>query len=302
VLVYYISSEQSDRTHYQLPEVRKIQQADISKINIRKKDADIVLVRDGDGWRVGPERYPASASGVDIIINTITGLKLSAMVSESKNYPLYELDEEHAIEVEAFNGDESLVKVLIGKPASSYRHTFVRLGDDHRVYHAEGNLKYDFNKTASDLRDKKVMTFSDELIEITLKKGDDELTVIKKTHPVSVDVSDKEGEEGAEQAEPPQWITPGGKPVKQKEVDEIVTTLSDLDCDTFIEGKSRNDFTSPVYTITLKGADTYSLSFFEKKDKQYPAISSQSDYPFLLSEWKAGRIMKDLSSLTEEEK
>jgi len=301
VLIYYISSERSDRTHYTLPEVRKIQKADISKINIKKKNSEVILIREGDGWLVGPDRYPAGDSGVEKIIDRITGLKLTAMVSESKNYPLYELDKGHAIDLEAFRGDELLLKVVVGKPASSYRHTFVLLGDDHRVYHADGNLKNEFNKTVSDLRDKKVMTFSDEIMEITLKKGKDELTIIKETAPVSVDVTGKEEEGEPEQAEPAKWIIPGGKPVKQKEVDEIVSTLSNLHCDNFIEDKSRDDYTSPVYTITLRGAGTYSLSLFEKKEGQHPAVSSQSEYPFLLSEWKAGRIMKDPGSLSEED-
>lgn len=301
LLVYYISSERSDRTHYRLPEVGKIQKADISKINIKKKDSDVVLIREGDGWLVGPDRYPASDSGVGKIINNITGLKLTAMVSESKNYPLYELDEEHGIEVEAYREDESVLKFMVGKPASSYRHTFVRLDDDHRVYHADGNLKNEFNKTVSDLRDRKVMSISDDIVEITLTKGDDTLTIVKETAPVSADdITEKQGE--PEQAEPAKWIIPGGNPVKQKEVDEIISALSNLDCDNFIEDKIKDDYKSPVYTITLKGAGTYSLSLFEKKDNQHPAVSSQSDYPFVLSEWKAGKIMKDLDGLTEEEK
>jgi hypothetical protein len=223
------------------------------------------------------------------------------MVSESKNYPLYELDKGHAIALEAFRGDELLLKVVVGKPASSYRHTFVLLGDDSRVYHAAGNLKNEFNTTVSDLRDKKVMTISDEIMEITLKKGKDELTIIKETAPVSVDVAGKESRGRPGQAEPAKWIIPGGKSVKQKEVDGIVSTLSNLRCDNFIDDKSRDDSVSPVYTITLRGAGTYSLSLFEKKADQYPAVSSQSEYPFLLSEWKARKIMKDLSSLTEED-
>lgn len=301
VLVYYISSERGDRTHYQLPEVRKIQNADISKIDIRKDGSDVVLVREGGGWLVGPDRYPASDSGVKKIIDRITGLKLTAMVSESKNYPLYELDKAHRIEVEAYSGDRSLLKVEIGKPATSYRHTFVLLDDDYRVYHADGNLKNEFNKTVSDLRDRVVMKFSDEIMELTLKKGDDTLTIERETAPASVDTSSQEKEK-PDRPGPAGWIIPGGKPVKQKEVDELVSTLSNLECDAFIEGKGKDGFTSPVYTVTLKGAGTYSLSLFQKKDNQHPAVSSQSDYPFLLSEWKAGRIMKDLNSLTEEKK
>jgi hypothetical protein len=301
VLVYYISSERGDRTHYQLPEVKKIQKADISKINIRKNGSDVVLIRQGDGWLIGQNRYPASDSRVEKIIDGITGLKLTAMVSESKNYPLYELDKAHRIEVEAYSGDRSLLKVEIGKPASSYRHTFVLLGDDYRVYHADGNLRNEFNKTVSDLRDKVVMKFSDKIMELTLKKGDDTLMIERETAPVSVDTPSQE-EGKPEKPGPAGWIIPGGKPVKQKEVDELVGTLSNLECDAFIEGKGKDDFTSPVYTVTLKGADTYSLSLFQKKDNQFPAVSSQSDYPFLLSEWKAGRIMKDLNGLMEEKK
>ena len=300
MLIFYITSERSDKTHYNLPELRKIERDDISKISINKKNSDILFVKENDAWLVGPDRYPASDSGVGNIINKITGLKLTAMVSESKNYPMYELDEENRIEVEAFKGDESLLKFSVGKPASSYRHTFVMLRDDHRVYHAEGSLRNEFNKTVSEFRDKKVMTISDQIMELTLKQGDDTLTIVKETEPVSADITRKE-EGQPKQAEPARWIIRGGKPVKQKEVDEIVSTLSNLEGDEFIENKNKDDYKSPLYTVTLKGINTYSLSLFEKKDNRHPAVSSQSDYPFLLSEWKAGKIMKDLSSLTEEE-
>jgi hypothetical protein len=302
VLLYYIFSEHGGRTHYKLPEVTKIRKADISKIDIRKKGSDVTLFRGGDGWLVGPDKYPASDSRVEKIIDGITGLKLTAMVSESKNYPLYELDKDHRIEVEAYSGDRSLLKVEIGKPASSYRHTFVLLDDDYHVYHANGNLRDEFNRTVSDLRDRVVMKFSDQIMELTLKKGNDTLTIARETAPVSADTTSPKEAKQPENPAPSGWIIRGGKTVKQKEVDELVSTLSNLECDSFIENKGKGDYTSPVYTVTLKGAGTYTLSIFKKKDGQYPAVSSQSDYPFLLSEWKAGRIMKDLNSLTEEKK
>jgi hypothetical protein len=53
-------------------------------------------------------------------------------------------------------------------------------------------------------------------------------------------------------------------------------------------------------TVLLKGVQPYSVSLFEKDANQYIAVSSESGYPFLLPEWKAKRIMKDLDSLTEE--
>ena len=56
----------------------------------------------------------------------------------------------------------------------------------------------------------------------------------------------------------------------------------------------KEDFNSPIYTIRLIGLKEYSLSIFEKKDKninQYPAVSSENDYPFMLPEYKANNIM-----------
>lgn len=299
VLVFYISTERSDRTNYTLPEVRQIQKADISKIDISTKGAEVVLVKEGEGWSVGPERYPASHSAVEKMIAGITDLKLTALVSESENYPFYELDEDHAIMVNVFKGDESLLRITIGKPASSYRHTFVLLGDDHHVYHAEGNLRSEFKKTVADLRDRQVLKISDEITEITLKKGSDTVTIVKEAVPEPENAAEQVDKEAAS-ARSVRWITADGKPVKQNDIDEIVSTLSHLDCDAFIDDRNRDDFTSPVYTVTLKGSTVYSLALFEKKDNRYPAVSSQSDYPFFLSEWKADRIMKDLSSLPEE--
>jgi hypothetical protein len=176
------------------------------------------------------------------------------------------------------------------------------IDDDHRVFHAEGNIKNEFDKTVPDLRDKKVMVFHDEIKGLTLRKGKKELIITKAESSVSVDVTGKGEQEKKPQEDTPKWITIDGKPAKEKEVDEIVNILSHLECDKFIEDMTKEDFGSPVYTATLRGVKIYSISLFEKKENQYPAVSSESDYPFLISEGKANKIMKDLNALKEEKK
>ena len=47
------------------------------------------------------------------------------------------------------------------------------------------------------------------------------------------------------------------------------------------------DFKDPVYAVTLQGSREYSLSIFaqeNKDEKTYPAVSSENNYPFLLSD------------------
>lgn len=299
VLVFYIYSEKGQKTHYELPAVKEIDEDKISRLNIIKKGAEITLIKENDNWLIGPRKFPADASHVGKLLEEVVKLQLTALVSESRNYSIYELDDDSGIEVMAYDGDEIVRRIKIGKPASSYRHTFVMLRDDHRVYHAEGNIRSEFDKTVSELRDKEVMSFSDEIYEMTMKKDGEELKIIKESSPVSDNESQKKEEAHATESPATGWSTGDGKPVKSEQVNEIINTLSDFECDEFIDDKKKDDFSAPIYTIILKGLKTHSISLFEKKDNKYPAISSESEYPFLLSEWKANKIMKDFSTITE---
>ena len=176
------------------------------------------------------------------------------------------------------------------------------VGDDPRVFHAEGNFREDFDRQVQDLREREVLAFSDEITEITLKKGGKEMKIVRAEPPPSADRTSKEDTQERPRSGATQWKTADGRPVNGEEVDQIVNTLSRLICDGFIEDRTKDDFHRPLFTATLKGSGTYSISLFEKEDKGYPAVSSGSDYPFLISEWKASKIMKDLSSMPGEGK
>jgi hypothetical protein len=302
VLAFYISNQKDEKTHYELPDVKEIQTGDISKINIKKKDSGIVLVKEAGKWLIGDKKYPADNTMVENMLNAISGLTLTALASESKNYAIYELDEKSRVGVEAFRGDDLLRKINIGKNTPTHHQTFVMLDDNHRVYHSKGTIRRDFDRTVSELRDKKVMSFSDEISEIVLKKGGEEMTIIRSEAPVSIDVTEKEKGPHAPKEEVQKWTTADGKSLKDSEVDGMIKTLSSLQGDDFIEDETKEDLQSPIFTATLKGLDTYTISIFEKMDDRYPAVSSGSEYAFLLSEWKANKIMKDFAGLIEEEK
>ena len=82
----------------------------------------------------------------------------------------------------------------------------------------------------------------------------------------------------------------------EAKLNKLLSATSRLRCEKYIEGKNKNDFTNPVYTLHLTGPEEYTLSIFAKPDKDatsYPALSSRSDFPFLLSAKQAEKIMKD---------
>ena len=253
VLVFYIYSQKNEKTHYDLPVLKKVEAAGISKITVRKKDSELTVEKDNGTWRVGEHKYPADTAGVEDMLKEISGLTLTALASESKNYSLYELDEDHVIEVDAYEDGTQVRRIKVGKTASSYRHTFVMVDDDPRVFHAAGNLRSAFDRNVPDLRDKTVMSFKDEIAEVSLKKGKEELRLLR-TAPVSEEVSGKAGGEATPGKEGPKWTTAGGEPANDGEVEGIITALSRYLCDEFIDNKTKDDFTSPVFTATLKAS------------------------------------------------
>jgi hypothetical protein len=71
------------------------------------------------------------------------------------------------------------------------------------------------------------------------------------------------------------------------------------------EGLSpEEDGQEPVFSVTVAGSRDYTLRIFTKQDTEsgkYPALSSESPYPFLLSTYKAERIIKKEKDLFPEE-
>lgn len=98
------------------------------------------------------------------------------------------------------------------------------------------------------------------------------------------------------------WTMPDGKEGNSVELNAILAQLAELRCDEFIEGKKKEDFNAPIFTVKLKGKKDYVLSIYEKigvapKDaegepEKYPAVSSENSYPFLLNSYSVNTIMK----------
>jgi hypothetical protein len=299
-LSLYLAFQRAGKTHYSLPEVPKIEKGDITRLNVHREDGGLELQREEDRWLILPQKYPADGTTVDGMLTILEGLTLTAMASESKNYSLYDLTEAKRIQVEAFQDEDLLLSLAIGKAAPSHRHTFVKLPGDERIYHAAESFRSRFEKDAQGLRDKQVMKFDDEISEMILTSGDQSMHIVRAAGEAS-----EEAEEGAGAETPPLqepvWQTDEGKPVKKKEIDGLVKTLSNLKCDSYIEDKTKEDYGDPSYSVSLKGLQDYELSIYEKQDKKFVATSSQSDYPFLIPEWRVKRIQKDPKELLEEE-
>ena len=287
-----------DKISYRLPELQEISKGNITKIEISKPEGPIVLSKTADGWKLLPQGYPADADRVKNMLNIIRKLTLTTLVSESKSYDRYGLDNEKKIAVKAWQGEQFEREFDVGKTASSSRQTFVRIAGDHRVYHALQNFRSNFDQTMERLRDRTVLSFDKEAIhEIRIIRGRQTMVFTRRQIPVDITAGQqKQAKETTVLETAALWQTDEGKKVDESKLNPLLATLSNLSCDKYISGREKGELTDPIYKILLKGAQDYSLSVFAKPDKDsenYPAVSSENDYPFELPRWKADDIMKN---------
>ncbi|MGD2099619.1 MAG: DUF4340 domain-containing protein [Desulfobacterales bacterium] len=297
-LSVYLAMRSTDRTHYRLPELTDLERGNITKIEITKEGDEIVLKKKNNQWYLEPEGYPADTGKVDSMLGVLENLSLAAMVSESKDYQRYDLHPAKRITVKAWQDDTLRRSLDIGKAAPSFRHTFVRLADDSRVYHANDNFRSQFEQTPESLRDRSVLSFKAgdiQAVQITKDQASEELV----RHEVSIEPAAPQAETSG--TTPPaaakfEWQGRNGKKVNDQNLNRLLTTLGSLKCSGYIDDRNKDSFADPIYTVRLNGIQEHRLDIFAKLEKDaedYPAISTGSKYPFLLSASQAQQIMKD---------
>jgi hypothetical protein len=287
-LTVYLYQRSEDRTQYTLPTLAPVAAADIDKIQMTRGAETVVLVRQDGRWRIDPPGYPVDRRLAQEMLDTLSGLTLTALVSESKNYALYELDDAQKVNVKAWQGDQLKRDVDVGKAAPSFRHTFVRLAGDERVFHGRDNFSFRFRTRIEDLRDKTVLAFNrSDIQEIRITRNGNALTLVPGPAPAETPPTGP--------APANAWQSSDGRPANSAAIEALLAELANLQADAFIDDRDKTHFTQPVFSIALKGSQAHSLDLFAPAGgdpKDHPAVSSGSDYPFSLSEDHAQRIMK----------
>jgi len=293
----YLLTRQTDRSQYTLPEIPKVAAQKITRIEVSAPEHTITLRREDDRWRIEPQGYLAADRKIRQMLEPLENLTLTALVSESQDYSRYELDADNKITVKAWDGDSLKREFTIGKSAPSFRHTFVSLAEDPRVYHARGNFRSDFEPGPEQLRDKAVLKFAASDIQtIRLAKEDDTLTLVRSEVPLE--------NENRAAGETPQsvdarvaWKTEDGRIADSEALDRLLTTLSQLECERFLDDRRKEDFQRAAYSLELTGATrSHRLEIFppldaeEGSDVEHPATSSETDDPFVLPEWRVKNI------------
>ncbi|MEE9537250.1 MAG: DUF4340 domain-containing protein [Desulfobacterales bacterium] len=303
-LSVYLFMRSSDRTFYELPKIAGLEQDQITKIEISKGGDSIVLNKKDNKWHLEPHGYLADTNTVKDMLNVLGAFTLTTLVSESKDYVRYDLNAEKRITVKAWQQEALKRNFDIGKSASSFRHTFVRIDGDSRVFHARDNFRGKFELTADNLRDKNVLSFkSTDIREIQIAKDKKSLKLVRSQVPVTP--QQEKSDNAPQVAVKFEWQSSDGTKGNDPNLNRLLSTLASLNCDKYINDRKKEAFSAPIYAVKLKGSQDYQLDIFaklQKDDENYPAVSSASDYPFFLSDSQVQQIMKDPSEFLEKKK
>ncbi len=289
ILSGYLLLRNSNQIQYDIPKLKPVSQEEISKIEIIRPKSTVTIKKNEKQWVTEAENYPLDDTLMKDILANLAGLELTAMVSQSKNYFMYGLADDNRITVKAYKGDELVREFQMGKPASTYRHTYVRLAGDDRVFHARESFRNFYERELDEMRDKTVLKFDqDEVSQIEVTWKNEAITFTKKVEQPEI----KAGEQEQPKAEI-SWVSQDGKIAKMDVMETILRNGSLLKCAKYEYQAKKEDMGEPIYKVRFKGAKDYTVSIFsQKEDKNYSAISSESPYLFLLSSYSADNLMK----------
>jgi hypothetical protein len=300
-LVVYLVSRSPDRNLYDLPQIEPVQAKEITRLELTMAKGGVMFTKEGSDWKISPENYAADPQKVKEMLAVVEGLTLTELISESKNYQRYDLDAKDSISLKCWDKEDLRFELLIGKSAGSFNHTFVKLPEDDAVYHAKGNFRNKFDMEKGEFREKSVLAFDKETIgafEIRAKEIVETFKSVEDAASSTESAVSEAVEKIAAQnaGKEPQWMDSKGEEADANKIQTLISSLSNLKCEKFMEDKSKEDLSDPVYTITLTGAKEYTLSLYAEMEEDgesfFAAVSSENAYPFLLPQWQSENIMK----------
>ncbi|MBV9886170.1 MAG: DUF4340 domain-containing protein, partial [Acidobacteria bacterium] len=149
-----------------------VKDADVTKIEIDKKGSESVdLAKGSDGeWEItAPQKLSADQDAITSMISSLSGLNSERVVEDHaidlKQYGLAD----PSVKVDVTTKDGKSQKLLLGDDTPTGNGVYAAVGGDPRVFTLASYSKTSVDKSASDLRDKRLLTANfDKVSEVDL--------------------------------------------------------------------------------------------------------------------------------------
>ena len=161
------------------PKILSINEADLIKVDLHRKEGEqVALVRGATGsWEiVAPRPLTADQSAVASMLGTVSTLNAERVVDEkATNLGQYGL-QAPVLQLDLTSKNNKSQKLLMGDNTPTGSAVYAMVAGDPRVFTVASYTKSGIDKTANDLRDKRLLTLEpDKISRIELKQKNQDL-------------------------------------------------------------------------------------------------------------------------------
>jgi hypothetical protein len=262
----------------------------LHQIEIRNADGEAVdLEKDGEDWKiVAPVEAPADASEVDTLARNIANLECQRFITQGEEVSLADFGlDRPEVEVSFRTEDaEEPNGFMLGDETPTGSNRYGKLRGDDKVFVVSSYLKSNFDKTAWDLRDKKIMHFD---------RDDVQKVVLRSRSPEGEIVLARESKDRWNVATPSFCRADRYKAsslVSRFETAKMEEIVSDAAEDLEPYGLDRPSY---EVEIQLAGGKSAELRVGDEKEGRYYAVNPGSSLVYLIGSSIVDDIKKDAS-------
>jgi hypothetical protein len=118
----------ADRPREHGPALPGLAPADVQTIRIARSGSEVLLAREGSGWKLGAAKDPADVAAVDALLADLAALEVSAVVSKNAaKQEAYETDAARGIAVRLEGAGGTLVAAFtVGKRGPDFASAYLK--------------------------------------------------------------------------------------------------------------------------------------------------------------------------------
>ena len=286
----FAKSEYAKKVEAATPLFPNFNKGSVTKIEITASAETTTLAKENNQWLVASmENYPADAEGVEDVLDKVTELKTTGLVSSNpEKQAQFEVDSSGA-EAKLLDASGNVrAHLFLGKNTPGYLSSYVRAADSNNVYVGKGNLKATFDKGTRTWKDRTIFSFNKgDVTHLTIKSEGEEIEL----------------EMGADSKW--QMTQPEAFAAKQTELDSLLDSLSALDTDDFAaeaENLSEYELDAPKSSVMAKLNDgTRRLLLIGKEESGEYFVKREDKEPvFMLYTYKINQLLKKSEDLKDD--
>jgi hypothetical protein len=266
---------------YEVPQARKeaekeklltVDQDAVTGLTLAYPDREIQLAKTDGVWRLTkPVDAPADDMAVKTLLSTLTGAEVQKTLDEvPSDLAPFGLDKPNPTVTVTVKDGAQPPPIAVGKNTTIGAKSYVRKGDEGKVYLTTTSLQFALNKQPKDLREKQLLSFADDdVTRVDIKPATGAPTALVR--------KDKDA-----------WtVEPGGHPADPTEVRSYLSTLRSTRAVDFPDpaDPAKYGLATPRLQVTVAtgkdGADTKTIQLGNEMSEgtQKQVYAKRADQP-----------------------